>query len=103
MEIHVIQGNIAEQETDCIVVNLFDGVTEPGGATDAVDKALGGAIRRLIASGDFTGKAGTTALLYTDGKLPAPRVLVVGLGEIPKFDVLAARKAAARPTKRWRS
>ena len=42
MEIHVIQGNIAEQATDCLVVNLFDGVTEPGGATDAVDKALGG-------------------------------------------------------------
>ena len=46
-------------------------------------------------SGDFTGKAGSTALLYTDDKVAAPRVLVVGLGEIPKFDVLAARKAAA--------
>ncbi len=44
----------------------------PGGATGAVDKALDGAISRLIASGDFTGKAGTTALLYTGGKVAAP-------------------------------
>jgi len=95
MDIRVIQGNIAEQATDCIVVNLFEGVTEPGGGTNAVDQALDGAIGRLIASGDFAGKAGDTNLFYTDGKLPAPRVLVVGLGEIAKFDLQAARKAAA--------
>ena len=50
MDIRVIHGNIAEQETDCIVVNLFEGVTEPGGGTNAVDRSLDGAIRRLIAS-----------------------------------------------------
>ena len=74
LHIDVTQGNIARQPTDCIVVNLFEGVTTPAGATGAVDQALGGAISSLIATGDFTGKAGTTTVLYTNGKLPAGRV-----------------------------
>ncbi|RIK34513.1 MAG: leucyl aminopeptidase, partial [Chloroflexi bacterium] len=95
MEVNVVQGDIAQQQTDCIVVNLFEGVTEPGGATGAVDRALEGAIRSLVSSGDFTGEAGSTALLYTNGRLPAARVLVVGLGGRDAFDLHAARKAAA--------
>lgn len=95
MEISVVQGNITEQMADCVVVNLFEGVAEPAGATGAVDKALQGAVSRLIASGDFSGKAGTTALLYADGGITAPRVLIVGLGTAEKFDARAARKAAA--------
>lgn len=95
MEIRVVQGNIAQFESDCIVVNLFEGVTAPGGATGAVDQALGGAISRLIASGDFTGKAESTALLYTDGKIPAPRILLVGLGKAEKFDLHGVRGASA--------
>ncbi|MCL4830469.1 MAG: leucyl aminopeptidase [Caldilinea sp.] len=95
MQFSISQGNIATTAADCIVVNLFEGVEAPGGATGAVDAALGGAIRNLIAAGDFDGKAGATALLYTNGKLPAPRVLIVGLGKAEKFDAHGARKAAA--------
>ncbi|MFO7632568.1 MAG: leucyl aminopeptidase, partial [Caldilinea sp.] len=95
MQFSITQGNITDLAVDCIVVNLFEGVETPGGATGAVDQALGGMIRSLIAAGDFDGKAGATALLYTDGKAPAARVLVVGLGKSEKFDAQAARKAAA--------
>lgn len=95
LQTDVMQGNVAQQQSDCVVVNLFEGVTTPGGATGALDKALDGAISHLIASGDFTGKAGTTALLYANGKLPAARVLVVGLGKAEKFDLRGVRKAAA--------
>src|SRR5690348_4822480 len=95
MQLNVLQGNIAQQATDCIIVNLFEGVTMPGGATGALNSALDGAIVNLINSGDFTGKTGTTALLYTNGKIPAARVLVVGLGKADKFDLKGVRKAAA--------
>ena len=73
MDILVKQGGIVEQAVDLIVVNLFQGVSEPGGATGTVDKALGGAISAIIAAGDFVGKSGETALLYTRAR-SRPRV-----------------------------
>ncbi len=102
MEIKVKTGNIEQDNAELIVVNLFEGVTEPGGATGAVDKALGGQVRRLIADGDFKGKAQETALLYTNGTIPPKRVLVVGLGKEEKFDLEAIRVAASAAAKRVR-
>jgi leucyl aminopeptidase len=95
MELQVIQGDIAKTAADCLVVNLFEGVTIPSGATGALDSALEGAITSLLNTGDFSGEVGSTALLYTNGKLPAPRVLLVGLGKQEKFNLHSARKAAA--------
>lgn len=94
MELNLFTGNLAQSSSDCIVVNLFEGVTSPGGATGAIDQALGGAISALIASGDFTGKAESSALLYTQGKLPSPRVLIVGLGPANQFNLKVARRVA---------
>ncbi len=96
MQIEIKQGNIISAEADLVIVNLFEGVTAPGGATGAVDKALDGQISQLIALGDCSGELGKTTLLYTLGKLPAPRVLVVGLGKAEDFDGKNARIAAAK-------
>ena len=99
MDIRVAQGSIAEQEVDCLIVNLFEGVTTPGGATASVDRSLDGAIGHIIEGGDFTGEAGTSILVYTNGNLPASRVLVVGLGKAEAFDIHGVRKAAATAAK----
>lgn len=103
MDIDVKRGAIQEQETELIVVNLFEGVSEPGGATGAVDKALGGQITDLIASGDFKGKLNDTALLYTRGHIPAKRVLIVGLGKQEQFDLDKVRQVAATAARKARS
>ena len=58
MNIVVRQGDIAATSAGAVVVNLFEGVTAPAGATGAVDKALDGAITHLINSGDIRGKSG---------------------------------------------
>lgn len=102
MQLNVKAGYIQEEATDLIVVNLFEGVTTPGGALKAVDDALGGAITQLIASGDVKGKLGETTLLYTYGRLPSPRVLITGLGKAEEFKVHQARQAAAAAAKRVR-
>ena len=102
MEVVVQQGNVVDITADALVVNLFSGVTRPGGATGALDKALGGAIQELVQQGDFDGKLGKTVVLYPRGAIPARRVIVVGLGEQDKFDLEAVRKAAAAAAKRAR-
>jgi leucyl aminopeptidase len=95
MKIIVSQGEIQASQADTLIVNLFDDVTTPGGATGAVDQALSGAIRELIASGDLTGKAGEVGVLYPRGAMPATRVLVVGLGKRADFNLEGVRQAAA--------
>lgn len=95
MEIRVEHGSIEAADADVIVVNLFEGVTSPGGGTGAIDAALGGAISSLIALGDVRGKAGELTLLHTFGKIAAPRVLIAGLGKQAEFDVDAVRNLSA--------
>ena len=46
MNVLAAQGNILEHDADLVVVNLFDGVTAPEGATGAVDRALGRSDKR---------------------------------------------------------
>ena len=95
MDINVTQGGIQSIDADAIIVNLFKGVTEPGGATGVVNKALDGAIAELIASGDLSGKLGETAVLYPRGAIPARRLIVVGLGAADEFDLEKVREASA--------
>jgi leucyl aminopeptidase len=95
MEVHVERGDIARYQADAIVVNLFEGVTSPGGGTGAVDRALDGAISRVIADGDCRGKDGELTLIHTLGKLPAPRVVVAGLGKSDQFTLDKVRDLSA--------
>jgi leucyl aminopeptidase len=87
MQIKVQSGDISAFRADAIVVNLFEGVTSPGGGTGAVDQAMGGAISQLIEAGDIRGKSGEFTLIHSLGKVPAPRVVVAGLGKSSEFSV----------------
>jgi len=103
MEIEVKRGAIQEEQTELILVNLFQGVTDPGGATGSVNKALDGQIGDLIAAGDFKGKLNETAVLYTRGAMPAKRVLLVGLGKQDEFDLDKVRQVAGTAARKVRS
>jgi len=86
LDVSVQQGDIAAFAADLIIVSLFESATM-GGATGAVDAALGGAISTLMAQGDIRGKVGEFTTIHTFGKIPAARVLVVGLGKAETFEV----------------
>jgi len=94
LEIKVIVGDIAQIEADAIVVNLFEGVEQPAGATAAVDKALNGAISSLIGRGEIKGKFGEVSIIHTLGKLPARIVTIAGLGKRQDFNVDKIRGVA---------
>ncbi len=95
MKVEVKEGDVTNFAAPLLVVNLFEGVKHPGGATGAVDQALGGAISKALAAGEMKGKLGQTLLFYTYEKIPAERVLVVGLGESDKFGPEETRRVAA--------
>ena len=95
MEIRVVQGDVAQIQVPAIIVNLFEGVQKPGGATGAVDQALDGAISQLIADGEIKGKKGENTLIHTFGKIGPSRVLVAGLGSQEDFTQERVREVMA--------
>jgi len=99
LEIKVVAGDITRIKADAVIVNLFEGVKQPGGATGAVDQALGGAITKLIAENEVKGKLNELTLIHTLGKLEAGRVLVAGLGKQEKFTLDSIRGLMAEACK----
>ena len=81
MEIKVIVGNIAEIKASAIIVNLFEGVEHLEGEAASLDRTLDGAISQLITQGEIKGKLNEITIIHSLGKLPAARVVVVGLGK----------------------
>jgi len=102
MEVKILKGNIVESQVDTIICNLFEGVEIPGGATGAIDQALGGSIRDLVKLGDLTGKIGEAAVVYTRGAITAKRVIVAGLGRADEINQENIRKASAVAIKKAR-
>ena len=102
MELRVVAGDITVQVADAIVVNLFEGVERPGGATAAVDQALGGAITQLMAAGEIKGKLNEVTIIHTLGKMEAQRVVVAGLGKQAEFTLDRVRGVSAEVGKALR-
>lgn len=105
MNITVRQGEVQKARDEAVVVNLFEETDKVSGATAAVDKASGGLIRRVLDTGDFTGRLGQTTVLYPADrrKIAAERILVVGLGRRDSFDAEAARRASAAAARRMQN
>jgi leucyl aminopeptidase len=94
LEVRVAKGDITQVEADAVVVNLFEDVEQPSGATAAVDQTLDGVISSLINRGEVRGKFGEVNVVHTFGKLPARIVAVAGLGKRRDFNVDKARGVA---------
>ena len=78
----------------CIVVGIYeDRALSPAAAR--VDERSGGALKRLVESGDASGKGGSATTLFGLAGIAAPRVMLVGLGEQKKFDAAAFHRAAS--------
>ena len=95
MRVTVIHGEVTQISTPALIINLFEGVTHPEGATDAVDQALDNAISQLITEGETKGKRGEMTLVHTFGRIASSRVLVAGLGKEGSFNVNTIREVTA--------
>jgi leucyl aminopeptidase len=105
MQVRVEPIAVTDVDTPLLVVNLFEGVEIPGGATGAVDQALEGAISRLAARREINTDPGQITVIYNLGQFPAlkaHRVAVVGLGKSADFDLEAARVAGAAAARKAR-
>ena len=89
MEIKVLQ-NVKDEQTEVLVISQFEGekTSQELANTYAIDKD------------GFEGKFGTTYLLHTYGKIPADKILVLGLGKKEELDGNKIREAVAKAVKK---
>ncbi len=84
MEFSIKGGDLSKLKTDCVIVGVFDSKKLSTAAT-ALDKASKGALLAAVASGDITGKCGSTLLLQAVAGIAAKRVLLVGYGNDKEY------------------
>jgi leucyl aminopeptidase len=97
MQIEVSRRDPVAVERDALVLLIPSGDRLPR-PLRALDRALGGRIGALLASGDFRGKTDELMQVPADG-IAARRVLLAGLGEEAKLSTEALRRATAAALK----
>jgi len=81
LDIKVRIGDISKTGADAVLLGVFDGLKKLTDDTAAVDKALDGEITKLIKQGEIKGKAGEISVIHTMDKIPAGKVVILGLGK----------------------
>jgi leucyl aminopeptidase len=92
MRFEAFSRRAADQRCDCLVIGVFER-GELGSEAQAVDRAMRGRVRALLARGDFSGRAGETLLLTETVAVRATRLLLVGLGSRLQYSRRAWRRA----------
>ena len=87
---------------EVLVLSHYEGETALRDEAAAVDGLLRGSLRDLLKSGEFQGKSGQAVLLHTQGKIPAKRILLVGLGKKKDARLDTVRQAMGIAAKRVR-
>ena len=91
MQFHATGAAAGRRRTACAVVGIHERGQMTASARE-LDAHAGGAIRRVLRRGDFSGKTGEAMpILGVEG--PAERVLLVGLGPTDKYGRKAWRAA----------
>jgi leucyl aminopeptidase len=77
-------AGVTEADSDAVVVTAFEDSLSP--AAQEVDKALGGLLTEMRDGKELTGKFAERLVVHTLGRMPAKRVMVVGLGKPKQLD-----------------
>jgi len=92
MEFGVWTKGLATLAVDCLVLGVFE-EAQLGAQGGSVDAASGGRLRKLLARGDFSGRAGETLLLADLPGISATHVLLTGMGPAKQLQRRSWRKA----------
>jgi leucyl aminopeptidase len=92
MQFEVWTKGLATLNVDCLVLGIFeDG--EMAEEAQSIDAVTAGHLKRLLARGDFSGRAGETWLLAELPGISASRALLTGLGAKKSFGRKPWRRA----------
>jgi leucyl aminopeptidase len=101
MEFSIKSGSPEKQRSGCVVVGVFEG-RKLSASAQSIDAASGQYLTEMLRRGDLEGALGKTLLLHNVPKIPADRVMLVGLGREREFHETAYRSAVAAAGKALR-
>jgi hypothetical protein len=91
VHVKVILQDIKTLETDALVVGFFEDVRPLKGLAGQLDWLMCGSLSRLLIENKLRGSIGDVALLTSRGKVPAPKIFLVGLGPKAGFSARTMR------------
>jgi hypothetical protein len=99
LTVNVILQDIKKLETEALIVGFYEDIRPLKGLAGELDWLLCGALSGLILKNKLRGSLGDVALLTSQGKVPAQKLFMIGLGTraafSPKRLRTVARMAAA--------
>jgi len=102
MNVTVSGEPLASAAADAIVVGVYADDKKLREPAARVNTASGGALGEVLTAEKFAGKVGQVTHLHSNGRLPARRVVVVGLGKRVDTTGESLRRAAAAGLRRAR-
>ena len=102
MKLSAVAAPAIKAEGDVLVVGHYAEERRPTPTLAALDKALDGMATAVLKAERFEGKPNHVSHFYTAGRIPAKRVLVVGLGKRADLDMEGVRRATASALRRAR-
>ena len=94
MGVKVILQDIKKLETGALIVGFFEDVRPLKGLAGELDWLLCGALSSLIIKHKLSGALGELALLTSQGKVPASKIFMLGLGPRRGISLETLRNAA---------
>lgn len=99
MKIEVQTQQAHTIKADCLVVGITEGIKTLPGVLAEADKELGGALAELFVGDEVCGKKKSVQIIHTFGKIPARRIMLIGLGKEDERSFEVIREVAARAVK----
>lgn len=95
VQVRVEKAKIDQKQTSLLVIGIFEGEHDFPQSKE-LDPAVLSSIKDMLENKEFKGTFGSSILVYTPGKRPIKKILLLGLGKKEKFTDESARICAGK-------
>jgi leucyl aminopeptidase len=99
VQVKVEKARIDQKQTSLLVIGVFEGDQDFPHSKD-LDSSVSSSIRETLENKEFRGTFGSSTVVYTLGKGPMKKIMLLGLGKREKFTDEGARICAGKATRK---
>jgi leucyl aminopeptidase len=99
VQVKVEKARIDQKQTSLLVIGVFEGDQDFPRSKD-LDSSVSSSIRETLENKEFRGTFGSSIVVYTLGKWPIKKIMLLGLGKREKFTDETARISAGKATRK---